>query len=304
MQPSFRRACAALLIALAGGPVLAFTPADYSASFQLTSGNLAVLKTGVPVFDGDRHFTGAWTDFGLQDARTLTTDLASFSTGADGQSFIPTWGTSGYDENRGRGGQGPHRFGESFAYTCGLPGGCATGTHTASTAWVFGESMGAEVSLTDLYAKTEHPFLEALQLTGIAEENLQARVRGVIWMAVSNQEGPLVLANSNKSEVSVGYSTIYGDSVGGFAPIKDVPKTLAGSTRAWTSPGTSSATPGTSVRSIRVPGTPSVAASKVSAATLPTTTPSYLTSEPTTSEPPAVSTSAAASHSSANTPCP
>jgi len=77
------------------------------------------------------------------------------------------------------------------------------------------------------------PFLDGLGLTGIAEENLQARVRGVIWMGVSNQEGPLVLANSNKSEVSVGYSTIYGDSVGGFAPIKDVPKTLVWELARW-----------------------------------------------------------------------
>jgi NAD+ synthase (glutamine-hydrolysing) len=77
------------------------------------------------------------------------------------------------------------------------------------------------------------PFLDALGLDGIAEENLQARVRGVIWMGVSNQEGPLVLANSNKSEVSVGYSTIYGDSVGGFAPIKDVPKTLVWELARW-----------------------------------------------------------------------
>ena len=77
------------------------------------------------------------------------------------------------------------------------------------------------------------PFLDALGLTGIAEENLQARVRGVIWMGISNQEGPLVLANSNKSEVSVGYSTIYGDSVGGFAPIKDVPKTLVWELARW-----------------------------------------------------------------------
>ena len=52
-------------------------------------------------------------------------------------------------------------------------------------------------------------------------------------MGVSNQEGPLVLANSNKSEVSVGYSTIYGDSVGGFAPIKDVPKTLVWELAGW-----------------------------------------------------------------------
>src|SRR6476620_6151589 len=77
------------------------------------------------------------------------------------------------------------------------------------------------------------PFLASLGLTGVAEENLQARVRGVIWMGISNQEGPLVLANSNKSEVSVGYSTIYGDSVGGFAPIKDVPKTLVWELARW-----------------------------------------------------------------------
>ncbi len=77
------------------------------------------------------------------------------------------------------------------------------------------------------------PFLEALELTGVAEENLQARVRAVIWMGISNQEGPLVLVNSNKSEVSVGYSTIYGDSVGGFAPIKDVPKTLVWELARW-----------------------------------------------------------------------
>ena len=77
------------------------------------------------------------------------------------------------------------------------------------------------------------PFLDALHLTGIAEENLQSRVRGVIWMGLSNQEGALVLTNSNKSEVSVGYSTIYGDSVGGFAPIKDVPKTLVWELARW-----------------------------------------------------------------------
>jgi len=76
-------------------------------------------------------------------------------------------------------------------------------------------------------------FLESLGLTGVAEENLQARVRAVIWMGLSNQEGHLVLANSNKSEVSVGYSTIYGDSVGGFAPIKDVPKTLVWQLARW-----------------------------------------------------------------------
>jgi NAD+ synthase (glutamine-hydrolysing) len=76
-------------------------------------------------------------------------------------------------------------------------------------------------------------FLDNVKLTGVAEENLQARVRAVIWMGLSNQEGHLVLANSNKSEVSVGYSTIYGDSVGGYAPIKDVPKTMVWEMARW-----------------------------------------------------------------------
>lgn len=76
-------------------------------------------------------------------------------------------------------------------------------------------------------------FHEQLSLTGLAAENLQARVRGTTLMALSNSEGHLVLATGNKSELSVGYSTIYGDAVGGFAPIKDVPKTLVWELARW-----------------------------------------------------------------------
>lgn len=72
-----------------------------------------------------------------------------------------------------------------------------------------------------------------LHLSGLAEENLQARIRGVILMGISNAEGPMVLATGNKTEISVGYSTIYGDAVGGFAPIKDVPKTLVWQLCRW-----------------------------------------------------------------------
>jgi NAD+ synthase (glutamine-hydrolysing) len=60
----------------------------------------------------------------------------------------------------------------------------------------------------------------------VAEENLQARIRGNYLMAISNKFGSLVLATGNKSEYAVGYATLYGDMAGGFAPIKDVPKTL------------------------------------------------------------------------------
>ncbi len=62
-------------------------------------------------------------------------------------------------------------------------------------------------------------------LPGIAEENIQARIRGTLIMAISNKYGYLVLATGNKSEISVGYCTLYGDMAGGFAVIKDLPKT-------------------------------------------------------------------------------
>lgn len=76
-------------------------------------------------------------------------------------------------------------------------------------------------------------FVTSLGLTGLAEENVQARVRGVVLMGISNGEGQLVLAPGNKSELATGYSTIYGDAVGGFGPIKDVVKTLVWRLARW-----------------------------------------------------------------------
>jgi NAD+ synthase (glutamine-hydrolysing) len=70
-------------------------------------------------------------------------------------------------------------------------------------------------------------------VSGLPAENLQSRVRGVINMAVSNDEGHLVLTTGNKSELATGYSTLYGDSAGGFGPIKDVPKTLVWALSRW-----------------------------------------------------------------------
>ncbi|MGH2529604.1 MAG: NAD+ synthase [Actinomycetota bacterium] len=85
-----------------------------------------------------------------------------------------------------------------------------------------------EVRIDDVYkahvAALEDPFRGTDE--GVAEENIQARIRGNLLMAISNKLGGLVLATGNKSEYAVGYSTLYGDMAGGFAPIKDVPKTL------------------------------------------------------------------------------
>jgi NAD+ synthase (glutamine-hydrolysing) len=72
-------------------------------------------------------------------------------------------------------------------------------------------------ALADVFADTSQ---------GVAEENLQARIRGATLMALSNKFGPMVVATGNKSEMSVGYATLYGDMVGGFAVLKDVSKTL------------------------------------------------------------------------------
>ena len=77
----------------------------------------------------------------------------------------------------------------------------------------------------DAYLETLSPVFSGLQ-PDITEENIQARIRGNIIMALSNKFGWLVLTTGNKSEMSVGYATLYGDMAGGFAVIKDVPKTL------------------------------------------------------------------------------
>ncbi len=76
-------------------------------------------------------------------------------------------------------------------------------------------------------------FQNRMRLEGVAAENLQARIRGVIVMAYSNSKGVLALATGNKSELACGYSTIYGDAVGGFAPIKDLLKTRVWELARW-----------------------------------------------------------------------
>ncbi len=97
--------------------------------------------------------------------------------------------------------------------------------HSRSDAADLAQRIGASYRVVPI-APMVDAFVSSLALTGLAEENVQARVRGTTLMAISNAEGHLVLATGNKSELAVGYSTIYGDAVGGFAPLKDVPKSL------------------------------------------------------------------------------
>ena len=104
--------------------------------------------------------------------------------------------------------------------------------HSVDDANLLGQRAGFGVRSIPI-APMVDAFQSQLALTGLAEENLQARVRGTTLMAVSNAEGHLVLATGNKSELSVGYSTLYGDAVGAYAPIKDLPKTLVWQLSRW-----------------------------------------------------------------------
>ncbi len=96
--------------------------------------------------------------------------------------------------------------------------------HSIEDAQALADATGINFRIIPI-AHMVDSYMENLNLRGVAEENLQARVRGTILMGISNSEGHIVVATGNKSELAVGYSTLYGDAVGGFAPIKDIYKT-------------------------------------------------------------------------------
>jgi NAD+ synthase (glutamine-hydrolysing) len=122
-------------------------------------------------------------------------------------------------------------IGAEHVYGVSNPSGYSS-QHSRDDAADLARRLGCHYQVVPI-APIVRGYLAAVPLTGLAEENLQARVRAVIWMGLSNQYGHLVLACGNKSEAAVGYSTIYGDAVGGFAPIKDVPKTLVWALARW-----------------------------------------------------------------------
>ena len=104
--------------------------------------------------------------------------------------------------------------------------------HSVEDATAFAANTGIFFRTVAIEPMVES-FMQSITLKGIAAENIQARVRGTTLMGISNQEGHLVLATGNKSELAVGYSTLYGDAVGGFAPIKDIYKTDVWALATW-----------------------------------------------------------------------
>ncbi len=122
-------------------------------------------------------------------------------------------------------------IGAANVHGVSMPSSYSSG-HSRSDAAELAERTGLVFQTVPIAPMVES-FLGSLALTGLAEENLQARVRGVTLMGLSNEHGHLVLAPGNKSELAVGYSTIYGDAVGGFAPLKDLPKTWVWRLARW-----------------------------------------------------------------------
>lgn len=104
--------------------------------------------------------------------------------------------------------------------------------HSIGDAKAMAANTGLAFRIVEIQ-KMVDAFRDQVELTGLAEENLQARVRGTTLMGLSNQEGHLVLATGNKSELACGYSTLYGDAVGGYAPIKDIYKTDVWALSRW-----------------------------------------------------------------------
>ena len=122
-------------------------------------------------------------------------------------------------------------IGANRVYGVALPSKYSS-NHSLSDAKELAINIGLNYRIIEIQPMVAN-LIENLHLSGVAEENLQARVRGITLMGLSNQEGHLVLATGNKSELAVGYSTLYGDAVGGFAPIKDLYKSQVWQLAKW-----------------------------------------------------------------------
>jgi len=122
-------------------------------------------------------------------------------------------------------------LGAKNLYGVAMPSKYSSG-HSLEDAQALADATGINFRTLSIASMVD-AFMSNLDLTGLAEENLQARVRGTTLMGISNAEGHIVLATGNKSELAVGYSTLYGDAVGGFAPIKDIYKTDVWALARW-----------------------------------------------------------------------
>lgn len=128
-------------------------------------------------------------------------------------------------------------LGADSVWTVGLPSRFSS-QHSVDDARALAENLGTRfdlVPIDGIFSAQLEALSEVFEDSefGVAEENLQARARGAIVMAISNKHGPMVLATGNKSEMAVGYATLYGDMVGGYSVLKDVFKTVVYELARW-----------------------------------------------------------------------
>jgi len=143
--------------------------------------------------------------------------LVALSGGID-SSLVATLAADALGSERVHGVLMPSRFSS--------PGSVEDASRLAANLGMETTTVGIEPAHHVMLEMLVPAFSSADPSTGLAGENLQARIRGVILMAISNERGWLVLTTGNKSEMAVGYATLYGDMAGGYAVLKDVPKTL------------------------------------------------------------------------------
>ena len=122
-------------------------------------------------------------------------------------------------------------IGPENVYGVALPSRYSS-THSITDAEAVSRNLGLNFSIVEIDS-AHKAFEELVELSDLAGENIQARIRAVILMGISNSSGHLLLSTGNKSEIAVGYSTMYGDSAGGFAPIKDLYKTEVWALSRW-----------------------------------------------------------------------
>lgn len=194
-------------------PLIRLSTGDYQAASRIAATQLLTPRLG----DNDELY--AALRMGLADyvnKNGFTSVLLGLSGGID-SAFVAALAVDALGADRVFGVSMPSRY---------------SSTHSIEDAHDLAKRTGLSIRDVPIGPMFD-AFQSSLALSGLAEENLQARIRGMILMSLSNAEGHLVLATGNKSELSVGYSTIYGDAVGGFAPIKDVPKTLVWELSRW-----------------------------------------------------------------------
>ena len=188
-------------------------------AFHAGSGEGAHQATGEPVVETEEELLWNTLVVGLRDYLAKT-----------GQKSV-VLGLSGGIDSALSAAIAADAVGPQNVYGVALPSRYSS-QHSLEDARALANNLGINFSLVEIDS-AHKAFEQLIKLGDLAGENIQARIRAVILMGISNTEGHLLLSTGNKSEIAVGYSTMYGDSAGGFAPIKDLYKTEVWTLSKW-----------------------------------------------------------------------